>query len=105
MERERGKLIGREVKSIKDDLQNKQRKRMEMLLARMEPLIIKDGPSQKTTYKMHARNLHTEIFPLNQRIRKEHLFYNLSFTCLMWKCSKLCKKKKYKLSKVKLSKG
>ena len=45
------------------------RKRMEMLLSKMAPLIIRDGPSQKTTYKMQAKNLHCEIFPLNQRIR------------------------------------
>ena len=45
------------------------RKRMEMLLSKMSPLIIRDGPSQKTTYKMQAKNLHCEIFPLNQRIR------------------------------------
>ena len=42
---------------------------MEMLLSKMSPLIIKDGPSKKTTLKMQAKNLHYEIFPLNQRIR------------------------------------
>ena len=68
-ERERGKLISREVKTIKDDLQKKTTKRMEMLLSKMQPLIIRNGPSQATTYKIQARNLHTEIFPLNQRIR------------------------------------
>ena len=53
-ERERGKLIAKEVKTIKNDLQARQRKRMEMLLAKMEPLIIRDGPSQRTTYKLQV---------------------------------------------------
>ena len=38
-------------------------------MSKMAPLIIRDGPSRKTTLKMHAREMHCQIFPLNQRIR------------------------------------
>ena len=69
MEHERGRAIAKEVKHLKDELQIKQRKRIELLLAKMEPIIIRDGPSRKTTYKLQARNLHVEIFPMKQRIR------------------------------------
>ena len=46
-----------------------QKERMEILLSKMEPLIIKDGPSNKTTYKLHAKQLYFDIFALSQRIR------------------------------------
>ncbi len=72
-EAQRGRAIVNSIKNMRMELGEIQKERMEILLSKMEPLIIKGGPSQKTTYKLHARRLHFEIFGLTQRIRIIHL--------------------------------
>ena len=49
-----GEKIETELKLLKQDLKELQRQRIEAVLAKMEPLIIRDPPSQKTNYKMQV---------------------------------------------------
>jgi hypothetical protein len=65
----KGRAIVSRIKNIRMELGEIQKERMEILLSKMEPLIIKDGPSNKTTYKLHAKQLYFDIFALSQRIR------------------------------------
>ena len=74
-EADKGKQIVADIKRARMELGAIQKERMDFLMSQMAPLIVRGGPSRSTTYKMHAKDLHCQIFALTQRLRLMRLRY------------------------------
>ena len=58
-----------ECSNMRAELYSHQKSRMEAFKAKMDPIIIREGPSKSANYKMQAKYLQYEIYPLTQRFR------------------------------------
>ena len=58
-----------ECRELRSDLYGQQKLRMEAFKAKMDPIIIREAPSKSANYKMQAKYLQYEIYPLTQRFR------------------------------------
>ena len=58
-----------ECSGLRGQLYAQQKTRMEAFKAKMDPIIIREGPSRSANYKMQAKYLQYEIYPLTQRFR------------------------------------
>ena len=61
--------LEKECKELRDKLTEQQNIRMEAFKAKMDPIIIREAPSKSANYKMQAKYLQYEIYPLTQRLR------------------------------------
>ena len=63
------KLILKDCTSLRNDLDEQHKIRMESFEIKMKPIIIRDGPSRKANFKIQAAKLAYEIYSLSQRLR------------------------------------
>ena len=64
-----GSVLEQECLELKQQISSVQKKRrMSTQKEKIEPIIIRDGPSLKTNYKLEAKYLQYEIIPLSQRL-------------------------------------
>ena len=64
-----GSILEQECAELRLQLSTQQKERMSTMKEKIQPIIIRDGPSQKTNYKIQAKYLQYEIYPLTQRFK------------------------------------
>ena len=69
IESDNGSELENACKVLRKQLTSVQRERMATLKEKIDPIIIRDGPSQKTNFKIQAKYLQYEIYPLSQRFK------------------------------------
>ena len=56
-------------RALRVELDKLHKTRLEMFKSKIDPIIIKDGPSTKSNYKIQIKYLQYEIYPLTQRFK------------------------------------
>ncbi|XP_059090636.1 uncharacterized protein LOC131886355 isoform X2 [Tigriopus californicus] len=55
--------------ALREELDAAHKERIQAFEIKMQPIIIRDGPSKKANYKIQAARLHYDIYALTQRLR------------------------------------
>ena len=64
-----GSVLEQDYAQLRQQLNAFQKERAAIFKEKIDPIVIRDGPSQKTNYKIQAKYLQYEIYPLTQRLK------------------------------------